>query len=270
MKTIKRIVPIIFAIMICSITSFAANIETKETLAAKSPKLIYENDTVNYVTNYQMSGEESMNAIVDVILDTTRHCSGYEFNHGGGYSSGNRIYLKPDIVMKVIDRENWVNTWINANVPIFIPNGITKEEAIDKAFAYLSKNYRYNNYLRDNAETAVAECDDAADAYSLLANNNGVCIAFSCAFRAIVESIPFDETGLVNWNAESHSHIQVAIVENDIHMWNAIQDETDGKWYIYDAAGGSSYCEKNMPYTLSYKLLGGEIYDCYGQKAWHY
>ena len=60
---------------------------------------------------------------------------------------------------------------------------------------------------------------DASDAYSLIANNTGVCIAFFCAFRALLEAVPFNpSTGLVDWNCVEPDHIRVAIVENVKHM----------------------------------------------------
>ena len=58
------------------------------------------------------------------------------------------------------------------------------------------------------------------------AGKNGVCIAFSCAFRAMLEAVPFNpSTGLVDWNCTEPDHIRVAIVEDGKHMWNAIQND---------------------------------------------
>ncbi len=54
------------------------------------------------------------------------------------------------------------------------------------------------------------------------------------AYRALIEAIPFDPaTGLVNWECAVPARIKVAIVYNDGHEWNAIQD-LDGTWYHYD------------------------------------
>lgn len=83
----------------------------------------------------------------------------------------------------------------------------------------------------------------------------------------MLEAVPFNpSTGLVDWNCVEPDHIRVAIVENGKHMWNAIQN-AQGTWGFYDTACASKYRESMMAF---YDLLGGQVYDCYGEKIWHY
>ena len=163
----------------------------------------------------------------------------------------------------IIERTTWTDEWVKANVPNAATNVMTREQAKTAVFTYISTNYEYSLDILGDLDKER----DASDAYSLIANNTGVCIAFSCAFRAMLEAVPFNpSTGLVDWNCVEPDHILVAIVENGKHMWNAIQN-AQGTWGFYDTACASKYRESMMAF---YDLLGGQVYGCYGEKIWHY
>lgn len=162
----------------------------------------------------------------------------------------------------IIERTTWTDEWVKANVPNIATNGITREQAKTAVFTYISTNYEYSMDILGDLDKER----DASDAYSLIAYNTGICIALSCAFRAMLEAAPFNpSTGLVDWNCAEPDHIRVAIVENGKHMWNAIQND-QGTWGFYDTACTSKYRESMM---IFYGLLGGQVYDCYGEKIWH-
>lgn len=106
---------------------------------------------------------------------------------------------------------------------------------------------------------------NAADAWYMLTEGSGVCTAFSCMFRAMIETIPFHD-GVVGWNVQNADYIKVAIIENDAHMWNAIQDE-NGRWLIYDLSGAV----ENPNSTAAFcGILGGSLYGQADTQKWHY
>ena len=93
----------------------------------------------------------------------------------------------------IIERTTWTDEWVKANVPNIATNGMTREQAKTAVFTYISTNYEYSLDILGDLDK---ECD-ASDAYSLIANNTGVCIAFYCAFRPMLEAVPFNpSTGL--------------------------------------------------------------------------
>lgn len=169
---------------------------------------------------------------------STRVCDKHEaiFN-GQRIDESDTAYhylLLPEEVDKLIVHCNYVNEWLAKNVPIIVPAGTSREDAIQIIYNHLVNNYRYDK----NISTSAAK--DAQGAYYLLTRGSGICASFAKLFRGMAEYLPFDANCTVNYDIDSStaSHIQVAIVndENHEHEWDAIQDPIDGKWYHYDAA----------------------------------
>lgn len=262
----KRLMMLLWILLSLSTTVYAEDLTS---LVSKDPRFQIVDNKVNVV--YQ-NKEEPIRDVASTIMDTTRNCSGYEFNINIWKGKGNTVILNPSVLDQIIYRTNWTNEFVKNTVPALIPDGMSKEEALLKIFGYISSVYHYDYELRDNG--TITDKSDAADAYSLFARDHGVCIAFSCAYRAMIESIPF-ENGIVNWESANPVYEKVAIVENNQHMWNEIQGQ-DGEWLIYDAAAGSAYYHKGLPATLAYQLVSsvqitsGEVNDIYGAKWYHY
>lgn len=260
MKMLKKMMALAVMTLTLTVPTFAADFSS---LAAKDARFTVTNGNLGVVCE---TPDNPIKDIVSTFLDSTRNCSGYEFN-GDGFFAGNPIGLDQSIAEKVAYRTNWTTDWVNQHAPEIVANGLTKEDAIKTVFEYVCTHYAYSTYLRDSG--SLAEAHDAADAYSLIANNDGVCIAFACTFRAIVEAIPF-ENGVVNWNATQPTYQKVAIVENGPHMWNEIQDEATGRWLIYDTSAGSVFHHSGISCFNAYQLLRGEAYDFGTGKVYHY
>lgn len=260
MKTMKKLMVLIGILLSLSTTVYAEDIAS---LVSKDPRFQIVNNRVNIL--YQ-NEEAPIKDVISTIIDTTRTCSGYELNANVWQGDGKKVILNQNILDEIIYRTNWTNEFVNNTVPAIIPDGMAKDDALLKIFKYISSVYHYSFALRDSQ--SFVDSNDAADAYSLFARDYGVCIAFACAYRAMVESVPF-ENGVVNWKSTNPTYQKVAIVENSRHMWNEMQDE-NGRWLIYDASAGSVYYHDGLPIKLAYQLNGGEIYDLYGDKTYHF
>lgn len=257
----KNILNSITALALSLICAFPAQAATMESIANADSRFNYDGTTLSATTN--SADTFSYKEMVDAFLNATRTCSGYEVATYYADYRTNMVTFDQDKANAIVERTTWTDEWVKTNVPNIASSGMTKEQAKAAVFTYIGTNYDYNRDIIGDLDKAR----DAADAYSLIANNNGVCIAFACTFRAMLEAIPFNPvTGLVDWNCSEPNHIKVAIVENDDHMWNAIQED-NGVWGIYDTSGASVHRESMMAF---YSLLGGESYDCHGEKIWHY
>jgi hypothetical protein len=65
--------------------------------------------------------------------------------------------------------------------------------------------------------------------------NGGICSSHSKLFRSMIEYIPFNSLGTVDYQTENPTYIKVSIVNNTelTHEWNAITDADGTTWY-YD------------------------------------
>lgn len=257
----KRFFNTIAVLALTAMCAFPAQAATIESIANADARLHYNGSTLTATAASTKDAKAVSDSMVDIFLYATRSCSGYEFPYFDYTSDGN-VTLMQSYVDKIVARTTWVEEWVRTNVPGIVSNGMTKEAAQKAVFDYIATNYDYSEDVRDGD---IYTKRDAADAYSLLCNKRGVCIAFSCAYRAMLEAVPF-ENGVVNWNATNPEHIQVAIVENDYHMWNAIKADS-GEWFIYDTSSASLMREAS---AMFYGISAGEAYDCHGDKIWHY
>ena len=257
----RKIFKSVLAITLSTIFAFPAQAATMESIANADSRFHYDGTTLT--ATIKSAETFSYEEMADSFFNATRTCSGYEIPECYAEYRTNTVIFDQNKANMIIERTTWTDEWVKANVPNTATYVMTREQAKTAVFTYISTNYEYSldilGYLDKESE--------ASDAYSLIANNTGVCIAFSCAFRAMLESVPFNpSTGLVDWNCVEPDHIRVSIVENGKHMWNAIQN-AQGTWGFYDTACASKYRESMMAF---YDLLGGQVYDCYGEKIWHY
>lgn len=162
-------------------------------------------------------------------MDITRSCTGYEIKEL--YLHRSSVSLSERDAQMLQDRTKFVQDWITYHMPGIVQNGLSKEEAISAVIKYICEHYTYNHAIAyPTTKEQINAKKNAADAWYMLMEGNGVCTAFACTFRAMIEAIPF-HSGHVNWETADADHIKVAIIENDTHMWNAIQDE-NGRWLI--------------------------------------
>lgn len=145
-------------------------------------------------------------------------------------------------VNDLIDHVNYVNGWVEKNIPKIVHEGMNREDAIRAVYDYIVSHFAYDFEACATADGSKV-LREAQGAYYMLAHGKGVCASFAKLFRGLVEAIPFNQNGVVDYsvNPDSTNYIQVAIVHDDdnAHEWNAICG-ADGKWYHYDTASAAA------------------------------
>ena len=242
-----------------SFTSFAANNVTVEDIVNNDTRISMAGSEMIRV-DLEENGDGVRKDIVDAISNTARSSTGYSLMTSKD-PSGNVAYFRRAQLQTIVNHDNWVNEFVEERLPEIVHDGMPKDNALISIGAYLAANYKYDEALI-SADRKTRY--NATDAYYLFTKGSGTCTAFSCAFRSLVEAIPFKD-GVVNWNTEDSTHLKVALVQNDRHMWNAIQDD-DGTWKIYDTASAA----QNGVNAKTFDIVGGDAYDLYGTKIWHY
>lgn len=193
------------------------------------------------ISSGSLSSDKVITTIIEPAVSTgTRFCdSGELLRVDYRDSSSGRIYsINSTDIAKLEGRIAYVNDWLKANMPTIIPSGTDRETAIRTAFNYIIDNYPYDDYL-----TSYEQKADAQGAYYVIANGKGICASYSKLFRAMLEYLPFNTSGVVDYNEPNPTHIIVAIVNDadHTHEWDAIQDP-DGTWYYYDITHTAADC----------------------------
>lgn len=175
-------------------------------------------------------------AFEQAVSKTLRICDaaeigGYPFR----YEEGGAVYRIPaDKVELLLDRRSFVQEWLKAHVPAVVPAGTDQAAAIRMIFDYIISNYSYDY----DAPGDVSSIHDSQGAYRIITTGRGICSGYSKLFRGMVEYLPFNEQGIVDYESEDASHISVAIVNwregREGHEWNAIEDPKTHLWYHYD------------------------------------
>lgn len=245
--------------MSMSFASFAATNVTIEDIVDNDSRVSMIGSEMIRI-DLEEGGDGIRKDIVDAISNTARSSTGYSLMASKN-PSGATAYFRRAQLQTIVDHDNWVGKFVEERLPEIVHDGMPMDNALINIGVYLASNYKYDESLI-TADRRTAY--NATDAYYLFNNGSGTCTAFSCAFRSLVEAIPFKD-GVVNWHAEDSTYLKVALVQNDQHMWNAIQDD-NGTWKIYDAATAA----KNGVDAKTFGIAGGEAYDLYGTKIWHY
>lgn len=258
----KKSICIFTAVAMAMSMSFASLAATNVTVDD-----IVNNDSRVYMSGTEMvgikldeDGDGIRKDIVDVVSKTTRSSTGYSLVANKD-SFGNVAYFRRAQLQTVVNRANWANEFAKERAREIVHDGMTKDEAMISIMVYLVSNYKYNRTITETDNRT--QCN-ASDAYYLFNEGSGSYTAFSCAFRALAEEIPFTD-GVVNWNAEDATYIKTALVENNSYMWNAVQFD-DGTWLFYDAATAA----ENGVSPTTCEFTSGDLYDRHGEKIWHH
>lgn len=236
---------------------------TIEDIAARSEGEFYVEDGKLATRSYAPNVDESY-AIKDVnraIAASTRVCDKHEAINYAQYivedDASYHYLLLPEEVDVIVSRCNYVNEWLAKNMPTIVPAGTSREDAIRIVNNHIANNYKYDKSIVGTSVSA-----DAQGAYYMLVHGSGICASFAKLFCGMIEFLPFDANGVVNYDIDNDeaNHIQVAIC-NDVnyeHEWDAIQDPIDGKWYYYDIAStvtGGEDCYKLTESTYRKQVL---------------
>lgn len=151
------------------------------------------------------------------------------------YLGQKQIYHIPaEKVNLLLLRQAYVENWLKDHVPALIPTGTEYNAAIRILFDYIVNNYTYDF----DAPYDFSVSHDSQGAYRILLTGQGICSGYSKLFRGMVEYLPFNAQGVVDYETNDPFHLSVALVswtDGVIgHEWNAILDPFDHVWYHYD------------------------------------
>ena len=230
-QKMKRTGIILLVSMVCPTAAYGS---TARDIAAASGGFIREDQgaLVSQITNVK----EFVPGFEHAVTDALRFCDGAEIAfYPYQYEGNGVVYRIPaDKVELLLNRHRFVQDWLEAFVPAIVPGGTDREGAIRRIFDYIVANYSYDY----GAPKDFYSIHDSQGAYRIITTGQGICSGYSKLFRGMVEYLPFNAQGIVDYEASEVFHIPVAIVNwiqgNEGHEWNAIRDPKDGLWYHYD------------------------------------
>ncbi len=230
-QKMKRTGLILILSMMYPVTAYGS---TAQDIAVSSSGLVTGDHgaLVSGITNEA----EFVPAFEHAVTNALRVCGAAEIVHYPfRYEEGGVIYRIPaDQVDFLLARQAYVQEWLARTVPSVIPAGTDAKSAIRTVFDYIIANYSYDY----DAPEDFYSIHDSQGAYRIITTGRGICSGYSKLFRGMVEYLPFNEQGVVDYEAEEGGHLSVAIVNwtkgHEGHEWNAIKDPKDGQWYHYD------------------------------------
>lgn len=245
MKKIHTLISSVVLSVAMSFSAFATPMtvqETAQSILAVDNHFYYDSDGVKYdipmSDRYNTAAISKINALLTSAL---RGCAVGDFGSQINWCSSDgvtcSITIKKDELSILAAHQDVVDSWADATARAVIPSGTSRDEAILTSYLHIARNYSYNTNL-SNDEVMAAQ-----GAYFMIKNGYGLCASYAKVFRSLVEAIPFNqETGLVDWECTSPTHIKVVVAASDDHEWNEIQD-ADGVWYVYDLSASRSIQE---------------------------
>lgn len=142
MKVIKKFILCIGLLISFTTTVYAEDITG---LVSKDPRFQMVDNKVNVICT---SEDNPIRDVISTIINTTRTCSGYEFNGNIWHGDGDCFILNQNVLDVLIYRTNWTNEFVKNTVPALIPNGMTKDEAI----LFLQETMAYVLHLHADIE----------------------------------------------------------------------------------------------------------------------
>ena len=122
-------------------------------------------------------------------------------------------------INNLIYRDNYVKEWCLKNVPNIVSNGDNQITAFRKIYNYvISIPYNYESYNEKDGS-------EFQSAYSAIVENKAICASYSKLFRSMIEIIPFDDLGFVDWNnGKNYISVMLGWYDNGkiAHEWAAI------------------------------------------------
>jgi len=203
--------------------------------------------TDGFAKGYLFEGVHDWNQCEEALQNLTPAVT---FFHVTTYYEVDRgIVLTPSETAKIEAEDTAVKTWVAANIHNMVPDGADYNSAVRDIMTWLRKYVKY-----DHTDMYNNAYQGALTAFSL---GKGVCTTYACAFNTLLNYLPFDETGHVNYAAGTQ-HIPARLVMNEIHAWSMAY--VGNQWLYYDpcwyaSTGQTIYMNGNTDRTF-----GGERY----------
>lgn len=247
---------------------------------------ILNSETPIDISSYQLSvNEENLNLVYDIIEHIFCKYPELSFKKEKYFS-----YLpNNNKISKVLltYNENYALQYaeykeILDNIVANIPQGLTDLEKVLYTYNYLALNFRYEQNFYN-----VPDEDLIRDVYNFFTKGEGVCVAYSRAFIAIMNELGIKATYAID-DADKHAWNIVYLDGKPYHIdcthadpisegtvEEKIEDDVKQVTYCYDTAGLVSYyhflksdntiknaCEKHSEYTTYEEKLFGTDISC--------
>lgn len=230
---VKNFKVVLLTSLLTLIASFPANAGTsdlKQKFVERSDDYFY-NTEFGLLTKEACSFDDFTAHTRTAIEETFRSLSIVDL--GVCYNISNsegEFHLIPEKEFEnLAKKQNEIDTTIAGIVRENIPAGTSQDEAIQICFDYTIEFLEYD-YTNDDFTKKQYQ-----SLYTSLNTGKGICKSYAKLFRALVETIPF-QNKVVNYEFENPEYIQVAICANEeiLHSYNAILDDA-GQYHLYDA-----------------------------------
>lgn len=159
-----------------------------------------------------------------------------------------KVFIYKNDIDTLTNEQAYINAVSDIIMRTYVQDGETKEQVVEDAVNAvcdtLSYDYESVKDLDKDMEGSTLIKEQGAY-YSLTdGKGKGVCATYSKLFRCYINAVPFDETGIVNWESGTYHPIKAVCVENNDarHEWNAVIDD-NGNYHFYDL---SSYDNDNI------------------------
>lgn len=250
---------------------------------------ILNSETQIDVSSYQLSeNEENLNLVYDIIEHIFCKYPELSFKKEKGFSYYYNENTNKILSILLTYNENYASQYaeykeILDNIVANIPQGFTPLENVLYTYNYLALNFRYEQNYHN-----VPDEDRIRDVYNFFTKGEGVCVAYSRAFIAIMNELKIKATYVID-DADEHAwnivyldydkpyHIDCTHADptSDGTVEENSEDGVKQVTYCYDTAGLVSYdhflksddtiknaCEHHKEYTTYEEKLFGTDISC--------
>ena len=114
-------------------------------------------------------------------------------------------------------------SWLDSNMQAIIPSGTDMESAIQLCADYIADHVQYDwdgRYSKKELQTA----------YHGMYDGWGICATYALMFNAMIEYLPFNEAGVVDYVAGS-AHLNADYLTGVDHAWSGVQVGAEYRQY---------------------------------------
>jgi hypothetical protein len=256
----KKLLVIVITVVMMSYPPLPAYAYSAETIADASDLLEVKDGTI---VSKSTDEEHFWEAYGHAVISTLNACDATEagkvqwIRNADGY----RFFISAQQIKTLIAHQEYADRWIADTVPSIIPQGMERQDAILTIYHWILNHYSYSYDISSNDDTA----EKYQGVYPMLVSPQlgGICSSYSKLFRAMIESIPFNQMELVDYQTDNPTHLTVDIINNAerTHEWNAIT-EPDGVRLYYDLSSQAiepESLQSNSGAPFYYRLSEAEL-----------
>lgn len=114
-------------------------------------------------------------------------------------------------------------SWLDSNMQAIVPSGTDMESAIQLCADYIADHVQYDwdgRYSKKELQTA----------YHGMYDGWGICATYALMFNAMIEYLPFNEAGVVDYAAGS-AHLNADYLTGVDHAWSGVQVGAEYRQY---------------------------------------